>query len=148
MPKFSECFFCPSPWDHLYYHIHTPSPCHLIRSNPNMSAQDYINSDWLKNIKTDFLEGRVPKECKDHCKAREDLGLKSTRGAWYNVARLGKDIEIDTSGYNINDPVKIKRLELRLSNLCNFKCRMCNEDSSSEIVKEKQAFNIPFHRDT
>jgi sulfatase maturation enzyme AslB (radical SAM superfamily) len=45
-------------------------------------------------------------------------------------------MEIHKEDYTADTPTVIKRLELRTSNLCNFKCRMCNSASSSEIARE------------
>jgi hypothetical protein len=107
-----------------------------------MSPVEYLNSDWLKNIKQEFIDGKIPASCAN-CKSREDLGLKSTRGASWKFANDREDPEIDITPYQIDTPIALTRIEIRASNLCNFKCRMCNEDSSSEITKEKQKFNIP-----
>ena len=146
MTKFSECFFCPAPWTHLYYHVDGPSPCHMIRANNGISPKEYLESDWLKNIKQNFINKKIPQEC-NGCKMREDQGLKSTRGAFWNgYYNLGKEPELDLSQYTIDSQSKINRIELRFSNLCNFKCRMCDETSSSEIAKEKIANNIPIRK--
>lgn len=146
MTKFHEKFFCPAPWTNMYYQINSPSPCHIIRNNNlNMTPQEYVNSDWLKEIKTDMVEGRVPKACHG-CKEKEDLGLKSTRGAvwgWYNI---GPEPEYEKMWFadklHVDTPTLPKRLEFRFSNLCNFKCRMCDETSSSEWALEKKIFKI------
>jgi len=52
---------------------------------------------------------------------------------------------------NISDIVsnpRIRYYDIRLSNLCNLKCRMCWPHFSSQIVKEQQQFakqNLPTH---
>lgn len=143
MTKFNERFFCTAPWMHLYYHINGASPCHLIKNDLNLSPTEYLESEWLKNLKQDFIQGRVPSCCKGSCKTREDLGLKSTRGAMVNYFNVGEIPDIDYSQYTLDKKTEPERIELRYSNLCNFKCRMCNEDSSSEIAREKQQFNLP-----
>jgi sulfatase maturation enzyme AslB (radical SAM superfamily) len=141
MAKFFEKFFCPAPWTSLYYHIDNCTPCHLIHNGLNQSPEDYIKSDWLKNIKEDFVKGRVPSVC-HQCKTKEDNGFKSTRGAFWNFYNTAQNAEMDISAFTIDAKTQPKRLELRFSNLCNFKCRMCVEDSSSEIAREKKEFNI------
>lgn len=152
MTKFSEKFFCPAPWSHLYYQINSPSPCHIIRNGHlNMTVDEYYNSDWLKEIKTDMIEGRIPKAC-SNCKAKEDLGLKSTRGAIWRYYNVGPEPEYENmwfyNKFDVDTPSYIRRLELRFSNLCNMKCRMCDETSSSEWALEKKKYNIAPNRIT
>ena len=142
MPKFSERFFCPAPWTHMYHHINNTTPCHANRNGNNFSPEQYLESGWLKNLKQDFINGIVPESCKA-CKIREDQGLKSTRGAMWQYFNVGEDPEIDISQYTMDVTNKLKVIEIRSTNLCNFKCRMCNSDSSSEIAKEKEKFSIP-----
>lgn len=146
MPKFREKFFCPAPWSHLYYQVNSPSPCHIIRNNQlNMTPQEYFNSDWLKRIKTDMVEGRVPPEC-NNCKFKEDLGLKSTRGAIWRYNNIGPEPNYEDmwfyNKFDVDTPSLPRRIEVRFSNLCNMKCRMCDETSSSEWAYEKKKYNL------
>jgi sulfatase maturation enzyme AslB (radical SAM superfamily) len=118
----------------------------VIRANNGMSPKEYFESDWLKNIKQNFTNKIVPKEC-NGCKMREDQGLKSTRGAfWGGYHNVGREPEMDLSRFTVDGGTRINRIELRFSNLCNFKCRMCDETSSSEIAKEKIANGIPLEK--
>ena len=150
MPKFSEMFFCPAPWSGMYYQVNSPSPCHLIRNHHlNMTPEEYLNSDWLKRIKTDMVEGRVPPEC-NNCKKKESLGLKSTRGATWRYYNVGPEPNYEDmwfyNKFDADTPTLPRRIELRFSNLCNMKCRMCDETSSSEWALEKKKFNlVPDH---
>jgi sulfatase maturation enzyme AslB (radical SAM superfamily) len=140
MPNnFKEQFFCPAPWTHMYYHIDNTTPCHLIRNDSKLSPEQYLKSEWLLNLKQEFIDGKVPRVC-GGCKTREDLGLRSTRDAFWKIHKL---YDGDTSVYTTERKTAPRRFEIRLSNLCNFKCRMCSEDSSSEIVKENKKFRIP-----
>ena len=142
--KFSEHFFCPAPWKNMYYHINNATPCHVIKNNLKLGPDEYLKSDWLKNIKQDLINGVVPESCAN-CKSREDQGLKSTRGAGWNYFNTGPEPSMDISGFKVDEEIQLRRLDIRTTNLCNFKCRMCTEDSSSEIAKEKQKFDIPVY---
>lgn len=147
MAKFSERFFCPAPWTHIYYQLDSPSPCHVIRNHQlNMTPQEYVNSDWLKSIKTDMIEGRVPSSC-NSCKKKEDLGLKSTRGTIWKYYNVGPEPNYEDqwfyNKFTVDTPTLPQRIELRFSNLCNMKCRMCDETSSSLIAQEKNENGIP-----
>lgn len=138
---------CPAPWSSVYYQINSPSPCHIIRNgHMNMTMEEYVNSEWLANIKQQLLSGIRPAECKN-CQDKEALGLKSTRGAAWGYYNLDEEPYLEDTWFNdltVEVPTIPGRLELRFSNLCNMKCRMCDETSSSEIAKEKQKFGIPF----
>jgi organic radical activating enzyme len=144
MPKFSERFFCPAPWTNMYHHINNTTPCHANKNTNNFGPDEYLNSEWLKNLKQDFISNVVPESCKA-CKFREDQGLKSTRGAMWGYSNVGEEPDMDISQYTIDAPNKLRMIELRSTNLCNFKCRMCSADSSSDIAKEHQKFSIPIY---
>lgn len=143
--KFSQTVMCPNPWSAMYYHINSPSPCHLIRNGlMNMTMEEYVNSEWLVDIKQKLLSGIRPTECKN-CKIKEELGLKSTRGASWRYYNIGEEPHLEDQWFHkltVDTPTKPRRLELRFTNLCNMKCRMCDESSSSEIAKEKQKYNL------
>jgi organic radical activating enzyme len=140
MIKFTDGFFCPAPWKEMYYHVDTASPCHNIRET-KLSPSEYLKSDWLRNLKQDFVDGKVPSAC-EICKKRENLGLKSTRGQMFKFTP-----EIDRDEFQVEKETRINRLEIRSSNLCNFKCRMCEPTSSSEIAKEQNISDVEFSSD-
>jgi len=138
-------FFCPAPWTGIYYHENNVGPCHASIKLQKMSPTEYLNSDWLKNIKNELKEGIIPVNC-SVCYNKERRGLKSTRQT--SCIGIGKDPvkfpndKVDPSKFLVDDPISIDRIELRASNLCNFKCRMCNADSSSEWQKEVEEHPI------
>jgi sulfatase maturation enzyme AslB (radical SAM superfamily) len=78
------------------------------------------------------MNDKIPKSC-HMCYERESRNLKSTRQQF--IERY-KDTE------NFDYTKKFVRLELRSSNLCNFKCRMCDASSSSEIQKEDEKYPL------
>lgn len=85
-----------------------------------MSPNEYLNSDWLRSLKQEFLEGKRPQRC-NSCWIKEDQGLTSIRKSF---------------GKHPYDQGQTKHLELRESNLCNFACRMCNPTDSVKIERE------------
>jgi len=102
---------------------------------------DAWNSENMKTIRINMIEGNKIQGC-DVCYQQEATGRSSNRQhanrewAW----RLGDDAinrlleeAIDNNGHLDSSPVY---LDLRLGNLCNLKCRMCNPWNSSQIVKE------------
>jgi sulfatase maturation enzyme AslB (radical SAM superfamily) len=137
-------FFCPAPWNGMYAHLDNTLPCHTNINTEKLSPSEYLNSDFLKNLKKDFVQGRVPPSCRI-CKQRENLGIRSTRqSAFRKIDETDPDkyMEFHKENFTLDTPTIIRRLELRTSNLCNFKCRMCNSASSSEIARETNEYPI------
>ena len=96
----------------------------------------------LKETKQDFLNGNVPDSC-ILCYTREKQGTKSTRQAIFSglytfdeVIKKSRLYEHDRSKLDLTPSHIIKRLEIRFSNQCNFKCRMCNAGDSNQIARE------------
>lgn len=137
MLKIEETY-CPAPWSAIYHQLNNNSPCHTNRNLLQYTPLEYFNSDMRAELKRDFLNGKFPDSC-NMCSHREQMGLKSTRKEIiHNYNKRGVD-----GHYLLNEEPGIGRLELRFSNLCNFKCRMCEPYSSSELAREMGVFNEP-----
>jgi len=92
------------------------------------SAKDYKKSEYLKNLKNQFLNGKWPKECAK-CEKQEAMGNNSKR-IRENHLWLQKNKDWDSL------PEDFSYIELRLSNVCNLGCISCNSKSSSFLKKE------------
>jgi MoaA/NifB/PqqE/SkfB family radical SAM enzyme len=124
---------CAFPWSHIEIkHDGTISHC----CNGNYNAGNIIK-DTLKNtfdnkfvhIRNDLLTGKKPKECAS-CWKKESQGVTSIRE--YNAKRL-----IDSFlGETLDNP-KIKSLDIKFQNTCNFKCLICNSQYSSLHAQEQ-----------
>lgn len=104
------------------------------------SISDAWNSEVFKKARQDMLEGNLVDACK-HCYKQETLNVPSYRtrmtDEWKN--RLGeKFYEYIKAAVENDNTIKLPPvyLDLRLGNLCNLKCRMCNPFNSSQIAKE------------
>ena len=105
----------------------------------NDSISDAFNSDEYKQIRLDMLNGEKPKFC-DVCYKMDEEGAESYRTKWNNYySHLIQKYKNKTrkDGYNYPDFV---RLDLRPSNICNFKCRSCTSEYSSTWIEEQTAF--------
>ena len=89
------------------------------------------NSEWMQNIRQQFIDGERPETCQ-RCFREEDSGIRSPR-IGYNEKWFKKNVKVDRE-----IPLDIRYVDLRLGNLCNLKCRMCNPWSSSMWVKDWQ----------
>lgn len=152
LPKFhstqtySSDTFCVLPWMHLYIGPDgNVLPC--CRSDRNFSMGniqttsilDIANSDQFNQLRANMLNGKRSKECSG-CYVREDAGLTSSRQIYnldwkeFNPSNLNPNGTIDSF-----NPVFF---DIRLSNVCNLKCRMCDGYFSSSIAQEEvELFN-------
>lgn len=104
------------------------NPMKIFQHTPN----DIWNSNTYKKIRQQMLAGERPEMC-ERCFKEEDSGIESARINWNN-RWFDENRE-----YNIEENPNIQYVDLRLGNLCNLKCRMCNPYSSSQWVDEWNA---------
>jgi len=135
--------FCILPWMHLATNASgnlrvccnsTPGknfitkpdgkPYKLNRDN----LEEAWNSETYTTIRKQLLNNERPEMCQ-RCFREEDAGVRSSRQAWNDKWQEDKE-------YTIDAPFDIKYVDLRLGNLCNLKCRMCNPYASNMWVKE------------
>lgn len=114
--------YCDRPWTEI--HIEEDgsiTPCCVMPSNRfpmGKNIKEYANGTALQDLKTSLLKGEKHPNC-EWCWQNEENELKTHRIKYPRG-----------SG--------IKSVHIRLSNVCNFKCRMCNPDFSSTWVQENK----------
>lgn len=114
----------------------TPGKNQIKNSNGESMhlAKDDIESVWYsdfyQNIRKQMIDGERPEMCQ-RCFSEEDAGVKSSRQS-FNEGWYSEDIDIKIRP----EKMDIRYVDLRLGNLCNLKCRMCNPYASSQWVKE------------
>jgi molybdenum cofactor biosynthesis enzyme MoaA len=95
--------------------------------------RDDINEVWnspsYKKIRKEFIDGKRPETCQ-RCFREEDAGIRSPR-IGYNEKWFKDDVQVAEE-----IPLDVRYVDIRLGNLCNLKCRMCNPWSSSMWVKD------------
>ena len=100
--------------------------------NPYKLNRDNLEEAWTSEtytkIRKQLLNNERPEMCQ-RCFREEDAGVRSSRQAWNDKWKEDKE-------YTIDAPFDIKYVDLRLGNLCNLKCRMCNPYASNMWVKE------------
>ena len=147
--------FCVAPWTHTYV-----SPqgerrlCCASREDPQFQKQyidsgdnndtefnpstlkEHWNSAYMKDIRKRMLAGEKLSQC-DVCN-NQILNLHTYKSYFNNTLFPNKvqDIIDNTAedGHTTLTPVSY---DYRISNLCNFKCRMCGEQLSSSWETEK-----------
>jgi len=117
--------YCSRPFTDLHIEENgNVTPCCVMPSNRffmGKGVKEYFYGEPLKTLKNQFLNNERPEEC-EYCWKAEEAGLKTHRR---NIP------------YN-----NYFQIHLRLSNVCNFKCRMCNPKFSSTWSVENKKHNI------
>jgi MoaA/NifB/PqqE/SkfB family radical SAM enzyme len=130
---------CPVPWTHLEIkHNGDIHPCCVAENavgNANESSLEeaFYGAD-MALLRHALLLGNKPSTC-DHCWKLEAAGLKSNR-EWHRGQNLRK---LYTEW--IQNP-KIRSLDLKPGNVCNFKCRICDPVNSSAFADEAKTYKI------
>ncbi len=118
-------------------------------SNANVSTntfQNVWNNADFKKIRSQMISGKVVRECKQ-CHVEDSFGGDSMRKrslrewSWRSDFRQSVEQAISTDG-RIESSVKF--LELKPGNLCNLKCRMCNQFDSSKYASELKEIGAQF----
>ena len=146
MKKLPSETFCVLPWMHVAVNpggsfrvcCNSNPKTNRIIKDPDTgkeykifrdSIEDMWNSPTYREFRRQFLAGERPETCQ-RCFREEDAGIRSPR-IGYNEKWFKDDLVLEEEA-----PVDIRYVDLRLGNLCNLKCRMCNPWSSSMWVKD------------
>jgi molybdenum cofactor biosynthesis enzyme MoaA len=131
--------FCTRPWADVY--IDTPNhvaPCCRAWGLNVNSLREYWDHPETKKLRADMLAGVKNNRC-EYCYKLEDRGFASAR---QNTPPLKIPLTLNTDG---SAEFKLQNVELRFSNVCNFKCRTCHGGSSSALaIEEKKVKPIQF----
>jgi organic radical activating enzyme len=144
--------FCILPWIHLYANTEGfVGPCciaypeHYTKTCGNLSTQtvkEAMNSPFMNQLRKKMMNGEKDPAC-NVCYNIEELGYRSYRQEKNETFKL-KDVKLygeypvlNTLIENTNKKTgelkkfDLKYLDVRFSNLCNFKCIMCSHRFSS-----------------
>lgn len=136
---------CPLPWINLSLDVDGSSrPCckfaHLDEGSSyqlaNLRDADLPavwNSDAMQRLRRDFRAGQRPEECAT-CWDEEAAGVPSWRQTFVADRNLVVDVDYDDAA-----PDQPVALDLKLSNTCNLRCRICGPVASSSWLAEEVA---------
>lgn len=111
-----------------------------------MSPLEYMNSNYVRQIRKDMIAGNISDDIKTACKScilAEENNTISRRKK--QNAQYDSNLAVE---YALANDYKIKSSHLQyvnlkvLGNICNLKCVMCNPSSSSKIAAEYKKYNI------
>ena len=162
--------FCMAPWTHTYISPQSERRMCCASREEHMMQRQYIdasndkstgkykevgtiedykpltlkehwNSDYMKDIRKKLMAGESIPQC---AVCNDSILSQSTYRQWF-TGHLFKDKidrafeETDDDGHTTMDPISF---DYRVSNLCNFKCRMCGEPLSSSWEAEKRKHGL------
>jgi len=125
---------CSRPWHELHIEENgNITPCCVMPSNRfpmGSGLKAYLKGNELRNLKQQFIRNEKPAAC-EFCWKAEEAGMDSHR--------------IPTPTFMSKS---ISQMHLRLNNVCNYKCRMCNPKFSSTWEIENRKHNYFIHEYT
>jgi len=144
--------FCMFPWLHLNV---TPKgdvyPCCSnnyttpMANTRTTSLEQAFNCQEMKDLRKNMLNNTPSAIC-DFCYKHEEASPHSFRQ--YSKEHFGRyfdEIVPKTlSDGTVND-FKMRYFDVRFSNICNFKCRTCGAEFSSQWAKEMRENHDPKH---
>ncbi len=147
--------FCMLPWNHLHVTpIGTGAPCCIADSCNNHEGVgdakkdrliDLVNSPKMKQLRLDMLNEVPNKECSS-CYSHESHGIRSWRQTSNEAYADYFDDVINTNEDGSLTEFKMRYFDMRFSNICNFKCRTCSQEYSSQWEQENARNNVTYAR--
>lgn len=145
--------FCMKPWVHLFVSQYgSVVPCCLTPWDKNQSlgdinersVQEIWNGTEMKGFRSKLLKDQKDERCKQ-CYQSEQVGLKSTRQMTNALYSHKLDWVKETKSNGYSESSKPIFWDIRISNLCNFKCRICGHHSSSQWYNDAKALDLISH---
>tara|TARA_R110002074_G_scaffold367746_2_gene542063 strand:+ start:1284 stop:2648 length:1365 start_codon:yes stop_codon:yes gene_type:complete len=154
--------YCPWLWNHL--HVTTNGqvfPCCLgggeaspIGNINNESFDDIWTGPEFKKLRKAVLQDKKIPHCKTCYTKEQQSGFSLRHDAITKFHESAKDMVMTTQDDGTSPDAKPVYLDIRFSNICNMRCKMCGHYSSSkwfgdsEKLKEKGIYNYGTNSDT
>jgi len=127
--------FCVAPWSAIYQKPNgVVAPCCIWKGDEGLGnvnekdIEEIYTDKKATDVKSSMLSGEKLNECQA-CYTQEDIGIPSLRESLNNHF-------LDKIDFSYDRP-QFMYWDLRLSNLCNFKCRMCGSSLSSKWYQDE-----------
>ena len=142
--------FCMYPWIHLYvspkgqvYPCCTTSQTESLGSIKTHSLKEIFNNEQTKKLRMDMAKG-IPNDICKMCYKMEESSPNSYRNYSKKIFEHRFDeIVPETMNDGAVNPFKMRLIDVRFSNICNFACRTCGSECSSMwAAEERQAGKI------
>jgi len=114
------------------------NPCGSAKEN---TLEEIWNNDFMKDLRQSMMHGKPSPTC-NRCYKLEESGLDSPRLSYTKrFSHLVEDAIESTFPDGTSANFELKYWDFRVSNLCNFKCRMCGHGLSSHWYSDHIALN-------
>jgi len=141
--------FCMFPWTHLNT---TPKgdvyPCcsnnytEPFANTKEVSLKEAFNSEGMKELRRNMLSGTPSKICEFCYKHEQHSPHSFRRYSIDNFSQYFDDVMAVTHEDGTVDDFKMRYFDIRFSNICNFKCRTCGTEFSSQwALEDRKTFN-------
>lgn len=145
---------CLFPWAHLHVTPHgTAAPCCIAEScsdhvgmgdAKNSRLMELVNSPKMKQLRLDMLNGVESTEC-NKCYQHEASGVRSFRQESFRIyPEVVEDVINTTNSDGSVSDFRMRYFDMRFSNLCNFKCRTCGQEYSSQWEQENRKTQLNY----
>jgi len=148
--------FCMIPWVHLHTSpLGVAAPCCIsdsastVNGMGNAKTQSFmelVNSEKMKQLRVDMVNEVSNTEC-TKCYDQEQVDVKSFRqdtnskyNHYYEEALANTTSEGEVTQFNM------KYFDIRFSNICNFKCRSCGSEFSTQWEQEDIKSKVSYAR--
>ncbi len=136
-------FFCPLPWNHLMFKngdkVQACCETHEAQFSPAKTIADTANDPIMRQLRLDLLDPDiVPKICWK-CETREKYQPSNSVRVFSSIQHpewTPETAQAVTNKDGSVDNFRLEHLDIRWSNLCNYKCRFCGIQSSNLWLKE------------
>lgn len=129
--------FCMAPWIHLHMWPNgNVYPCCTAPSDDpygntnNESLENIWNGERMRKLRTRMLRGQPSKSC-ERCYKLEEHGSFSMRKDMNQKFGHRINVTEKTHEDGYHPEMKMRYMDIRFSNICNFKCRSCGPELSS-----------------
>jgi len=127
--------FCLQPWIGIHaWPDGSVFPCCMYESSKPLGninqedIQDLVNNENYKKLRHQLLNNEKPEGCK-RCYNLEEFGIQTLRQTTSLYFGKYKTDIVQKKQDTMSD---VKYLDIRFSNICNFKCRTCGPELSSK----------------
>lgn len=162
--EYNSKTFCAAPWFQIRKQINNEyRPCCQIdtsqtqfdhkssQSWPETSPNEFLNSQYIQYLRHNLNQGVQLPECR-RCWRQESLSQQSLRQTINNTVTNNQGQNLDKTWIHSYFKQKnnfefdyLVSADIKVSNLCNFSCAMCNPEDSSQIYsiwKKNQTHKI------
>lgn len=133
---------CILPWIHMYANADGKVlPCCIgdyntpLGNTRDTPIKEIWNSPEYKKLRLQMLNGEQPTVC-NQCWKHERVGNESSRIHMNTKFAKFMSFIDETNADGSLDEMKLRYMDVRWSNICNFKCRTCSATYSSSWAQE------------